>query len=97
MSFSDINDAEIEKRMECAQPDVDNSKGTTSPPISDSSSLVDSKSHTSQKASENTTADTNGLHWAKDFDSFYDVPTHLSSALLTLPLTIFDTLKTVHA
>ena len=64
MSFSDINDAEIEKRMECAQPDVDNSKGTTSPPINDSSSLVDSKSQTSLKASENTAADTDGLHWA---------------------------------
>ena len=50
--------------MECAQPDVDNSKGTTSPPINDSSSLVDSKSQTSLKASENTAADTDGLHWA---------------------------------
>ena len=64
MSFSDINDAEIEKSMECAQPDVDNSKGTTSPPINDYSSLVDSKSQTSLKASENTAADTAGLHWA---------------------------------
>ena len=64
MSFSDINDAEIERSMECAQPDVDNSKGTTSPPINDSSSLVDSKSQTSLKASENTAADTDGLHWA---------------------------------
>ena len=64
MSFSDINDAEIETSMECAQPDVDNSKGTTSPPINDSSSLVDSKSQTSLKASENTAADTDGLHWA---------------------------------
>ena len=62
MNFSDMNDAEIE--MECAQPDVDNSKGTTSPPINDSSSLVDSKSQTSLKASENTAADTDGLHWA---------------------------------
>ena len=58
-----MNDAEIES-MECAQPDVDNSKGTTSPPINDSSSLVDSKSQTSLKASENTAADTDGLHWA---------------------------------
>ena len=64
MNFSDKNDAEIEKSMECAQPNVDNSKGTTSPPINDSSSLVDSKSHTSQKASENTAVDTDGLHWA---------------------------------
>ena len=61
MNFSDMNDA---KSMECAQPDVDNSKGTTSPPINDSSSLVDSKSQTSLKASENTAADTDGLHWA---------------------------------
>ena len=43
MNFSDKNDAEIEKSMECAQPNVDNSKGTTSPPINDSSSLVDSR------------------------------------------------------
>ena len=50
--------------MECAQPDMDNSKGTTSPPINDSSSLVDSKSQTFLKASENTAADTDGLHWA---------------------------------
>ena len=64
MNFSDLNDAEIDKSMECAQPDVDNSKGTTSPPINDSSSLVDSKSQTSLKASENTAADTDGLHWA---------------------------------
>lgn len=59
-----MNDAEIEKSIECAQPDVDNSKGTTSPPINDSSSLVDSKSQTYLKASENTAADTDGLHWA---------------------------------
>ena len=59
-----MNDAEIEKSMECAQPNVDNSKGTTSPPINDSSSLVDSKSQTFLKASENTAADTDGLHWA---------------------------------
>lgn len=59
-----MNDAEIEKSMECAQPDMDNSKGTTSPPINDSSSLVDSKSQTFLKASENTAADTDGLHWA---------------------------------
>ena len=64
MNFSDKNDAEIEKSMECAQPNVDNSKGTTSPPINDSSSLVDSKSQTFLKASENTAADTDGLHWA---------------------------------
>lgn len=64
MNFSDMNDAEIEKSMECAQPDMDNSKGTTSPPINDSSSLVDSKSQTFLKASENTAADTDGLHWA---------------------------------